>query len=700
MNLRTSVEISPAYVEVSNRAMRSKKRFFRHQVETMESDSSVIVLDAPTGSGKTLAALARVLDRRSPAVFIYPTNSLVKDQVGAIKELLEDDLGQRVRSLSGDEELDPSSATAGTEEVDLFHMTGESLASLSLRTAKGTIMDRLLKGTHIQNRMRILLTNPDTIYLAFAGWYHRHGEVSAQLATFTTLVIDEFHLYSGPTLARLFYLLNLLRGSPEEPSVQLIFLSATHGDTMRLLQETYPELTVIRVSTSDQNGADWYKIRHQTTCELKSRGRIMLDDTQAQESASDIMSFYDMECKWEKKPPNVKVLGVFSSVTFAVMVAQHVRKSLLDRGIDPTTTLAQIHGLIPADRRPGISELEEAILIGTSAIEVGIDFNVPFLVMEAQDLASFLQRFGRGGRHSACRSILNIPQPAADRMRMKASWSFADFIDEVKTAFKSMPSYAGFLTSHHARRILLALALAGSRRRLTRWQRMRQSDLDAAVELFKYLVKANSSVRIDGTALQDSIDEMDDESIRSWLEDFQVEVMADHGFLRGTMNSVLSKVSLTALGLGSGQFVTEMDLLDVVRLEGHLEPLANHVKSIPKQMRERHGGADHVFIIESIRRGTYPKVSLSQRVAGSRTSRVYQDPDMHLRVPDREMMNVAERLLHRRNLAFYDSSMYPSADYRIPRVPADERPGSVVIGDWALVADYLSAVRKEQEEFG
>ena len=39
------------------------------------------------------------------------------------------------------------------------------------------------------------------------------------------------------------------------------------------------------------------------------------------------------------------------------------------------------------------------LLIGTSTVDVGVDFQINFLVFESHDAGSFLQRFGRLGRH-------------------------------------------------------------------------------------------------------------------------------------------------------------------------------------------------------------------------------------------------------------------------------------------------------------
>ena len=49
------------------------------------------------------------------------------------------------------------------------------------------------------------------------------------------------------------------------------------------------------------------------------------------------------------------------------------------------------------------------IVVGTSAIEVGIDFDTSSLIFEADDSTSFLQRIGRGARHNSCDTIAFIP---------------------------------------------------------------------------------------------------------------------------------------------------------------------------------------------------------------------------------------------------------------------------------------------------
>ncbi|MFM5962391.1 MAG: type I-D CRISPR-associated helicase Cas3', partial [Dolichospermum sp.] len=45
------------------------------------------------------------------------------------------------------------------------------------------------------------------------------------------------------------------------------------------------------------------------------------------------------------------------------------------------------------------SVAEADLLLGTSTIDVGVDFRINFLIFEAADAGNFIQRFGRLGRH-------------------------------------------------------------------------------------------------------------------------------------------------------------------------------------------------------------------------------------------------------------------------------------------------------------
>lgn len=693
VNSGHKIEIGEAYIPQTGRKYGTIE-LYEHQVKTIESCKSVVVLDAPTGSGKTLAALARILERRTPAVFIYPTNALAKDQVRSIKRLLES-LGYYVNVISSEWVPEPE-GTYSENQVDLIHATGETLEGLAEGGAKGTILERILKGTDITGRTRIILTNPDVLYLVQSGMYSRHGLISEQLFKFRAVVVDEFHLYTGPTLARLVVMLNEMRGGNENPLVELLFLSATHGDTLDLLRNTYPDLDMVKAVPLPKREGICRRIRHTTKGEIRTQTKVLGDDESVNEVAEEILDFYDAPYKWRGDAPNVKVLGIFSSVTFAVNVANRVKELVMGKGLDPKKIVKQIHGLIPRLARTNIESMNEAILIGTSAIEVGVDFNVPFLVMEAHDLASFLQRFGRGGRHNQCRFLLYLPQPMADRLRRAERWSFPELINQAEQAFKELPSYAGFLCSGYMRTILLSMALAGSKK-IDFYRKKEWFDTESAVNYFKTLVKMNASISTSDDKLMDNIGSMEDDWIEVDLDKLPIRVMAENSFVRGTMNSILVRFPGSLVDNESNFLYSETDVFDVFRLRGNLEKAEDHWENISSVLKRKYTINSPVFVADSFERHRYPRIALSRNACVRWTTAVFQREDTSIKSGDPKMNEVLNRVLQERNLVFFWRGMNKMTDYRIPRLYVEGENGAVVIGDYALIAEYLYKKLKKEK---
>lgn len=690
MNSDADVVVKDAYISYSDEPFGELDRLYTHQLQTIESESSVIVLDAPTGSGKTLASLARVIRHETPAIFVYPTNTLVKDQVSAMQDLLKK-LGMKPLVI-GEKGVDWTSYPGDTD-IDLIHLTGESLQAMAGDSAKGSVIDRIL--THSRDRMRILLTNPDTIYLAFVGKYHRHGRITEQLGTFQTLVIDEFHLYSGPTLARVFFMLNELRGTPKQPLVDLIYLSATHGETLSLLENTYAEIDVISVPSISTSSPNNRQIRHETLCHLKTQSQVMTSNDDIEDAASQILHYFEKPLHESYEKCKVKVLGVFSSVIFAVRVARAVAEELEARGINQQESLYQIHGLIPRNARPDIEQMNKAILIGTSAIEVGIDFDVPYLVMEGHDLASFLQRFGRGGRHGPCECTMYVPLPMATRMASVDTLSFDDFILHSQDAFKELPSYTDFLCSPEVRPLLLAMALAASKDPFS-WTQ--DYDLKDAADFFVTLVDANCNTSTGDVNLRNIIGSLSEDDIEFELNSRTVETMAENGFLRGTMNSVLARFNTSTSSDTGGSVYTELDVLEMFRLTGHIEEAEKHWDSIPSPIKGRHSQDEPIFVLDDIERTGYPRVSARRGNPYENRIGVYLQKHVTVRFPDKKMAGIADQILHDRNIVFLWRRPDKLNDFRIPRLYLSGGSGALVVGDWALVAAYLHRIREQEDE--
>ncbi|MFM9158512.1 MAG: helicase-related protein, partial [Dolichospermum sp.] len=70
----------------------------------------------------------------------------------------------------------------------------------------------------------------------------------------------------------------------------------------------------------------------------------------------------------------------------------------------PDVEVREISGRIDKQEREKIHDelknsQQSVLIVGTSAVDVGVDFRIHLLIFEASDSATFIQRLGRLGRH-------------------------------------------------------------------------------------------------------------------------------------------------------------------------------------------------------------------------------------------------------------------------------------------------------------
>ena len=484
----------------------------------------------------------------------------------------------------------------------------------------------------------------------------------------------------------------MLRGKPDAPSFDIVFLSATHGDTLDLLKSTYPEIKIITTNPLPKLPALGKQIRYQAQCKISSIGRVMTNEKQADIAAEEIVRFYNTD--FEGTIPDIKVLGIFSSVSFAIRVAMKVKEILRSSGLDADSLVYQLHGFIPRQARQNIGEIKNSILIGTSAIEVGIDFDVPFLVVEAHDVGSFLQRFGRGGRHNPCSVVLFVPQPLADRLCSQREWSFPDLVSEVHLALKELSSYAGFVCSPQTKNILFSMALASNRLPPNPYDRRERFDYESAVDTFYIILEANSHVSFDNISLGESIGQIEPDAVLNRVKNYLIKVMVRFGFLRGAMNSILTCYPAQFLGTKTDIYA-EADIFDIFKVHGTIEKAEKHWNRIPISIKKRHNKDDSVFIIQNLSGQGFPRVVLSGDAWVRRKTSVYKEPSCHLKHVDSHTSTIGRDILNARNIAFHMRSMTRYTDFRIPRLYVEDESGGLVIGDWSFVAEYLVSQMKE-----
>src|SRR5205823_3602214 len=88
------------------------------------------------------------------------------------------------------------------------------------------------------------------------------------------------------------------------------------------------------------------------------------------------------------------------------------------------------------------------LVIGTSAIEVGIDFQADHLLFEAGDAASFMQRFGRIGRHRAGKAWLLCDPREAEALMSLGGEIARELLERAVTAiYPQQDARAWFVTT-------------------------------------------------------------------------------------------------------------------------------------------------------------------------------------------------------------------------------------------------------------
>ena len=390
------------------------------------SNHTGFLLVTKTGSGKTRATALPILKNHESAVFVYPTNALIQDQSRAIQQLMDDE-GITYR------EQTPETANerVGTEEYEIVQISAPTLAAF----AKAWRMGEKQKGDALikligQEKRKIVLINPDILYLLYSLRYPRSQEALPHFQAYKTIVFDEFHLYSGVELAHVLFLIFLAQRTGAFQRV--VLLSATPNEEVktyldRLLKPFVidADVNVPQLVRGDRTVAhdvelntlsvpvatDVVETAQSKVIELQNKlYRLQIENREANEAGDYV--------------PCVIILN-------SVVNAIALEDVLVEAGI-PRTEIAPIRGLSARSSR---DVRGKRLVIGTAAIEVGIDFKTDYLIFEAGNQASFMQRFGRLGRHSTGQAFL-----LADPREYQAVKSLGDDIsrDDLEQGIKTI----------------------------------------------------------------------------------------------------------------------------------------------------------------------------------------------------------------------------------------------------------------------
>jgi CRISPR-associated helicase Cas3 len=439
----------------------SRSSLYPHQAAMWEGWDRypTMLLAAKTGTGKTRAAMLPVLKGRQWAVAAYPTNELLRDQVRAVTK------------FSKEEGIEPLVWTPQEwESRDRAKRYGQ--ADHLLVPIDGNLLDQWQGVMHCKNRgetlrrlldpdkPKILFTNPDILFLILGLQYH--AEPFEALRRYETLILDEFHLYHGVELAHALIMVALARGF--EIFRRLILLSATpHPEVAALLERALTPTVIASQLARGSESAATQQAEEANQTSIQSRTAVHgVELTPVQVTGGDsveILLGHLVALKAELKRLRAEegdddylpAVVIVNSVVNAIRLEDR----LVESGF-PRDCLAIIRGLSHRAIRDRRGKL---LALGTSAIEVGVDFHCDILLFEASEAGSFLQRFGRVGRHRPGKAIALVPSNAFQGMStLPSEIDRASFEDGIHAWYSSVDARPWFVTTEHG--MITARALA------------------------------------------------------------------------------------------------------------------------------------------------------------------------------------------------------------------------------------------------
>ncbi|BAZ40133.1 DEAD/DEAH box helicase-like protein [Calothrix sp. NIES-4101] len=355
-----------------------------HQAETykelQDPNIEVIFNTAMTGDGKSLAAFISAMNHRTYSLAMYPTNELVRDQEKQVQ-------GYKSQFLP---KYDPQ----------IYRLTA---AILDDYINIGKLPSRLEGLEDIAALNEIILTNPDLFHYIH-NFYYLRGKIDNPDRLFRRIderyklfIYDEFHIFSSPQIASVVNTMLLIRNTANHPK-KFLFLSATPNHLLQgYLENAGIKTKIINPIDvaaykfdSDSDDSNWRQISQPIDLIFPQRLEPNLRSSYEwlEENIEQvILEFF-------QNNPNSKGAIILNSIAA-------VKKLLpkLKAVFEPQWQVRENTGLTgETQKRDSVAEAD--LLVGTSTIDVGVDFRINFLIFEAADAGNFIQRFGRLGRHA------------------------------------------------------------------------------------------------------------------------------------------------------------------------------------------------------------------------------------------------------------------------------------------------------------
>jgi len=355
-----------------------------HQAATFEAlqdpNIDVIFNTAMTGDGKSLAAYLAALTNRTYTLATYPTNELARDQEKQVQ-------GYKVTFKP---EHDPQIYRLNAATLEEF------IASNKLPSKLEGLINRA-------DNSEILLTNPDIFHYIHDFRYLRRNKegkgdnpnrlFSKISNNYNLFIFDEFHIFSSPQITNVLNAILLIKHT--SPGKKFLFLSATPSE----LLQNYLANAGLRYTIIDPVNQDGYRFTAEDNWRQIS---FPINLNFPQKLEPNLRSSYD----WILENAETVILKFFQdrpgSKGAIILNSIAAVKKLLPKFkevFEPLGLKVRENTGLTGETEKSRSVVEADLLLGTSTIDVGVDFKINFLVFEAADAGNFIQRFGRLGRH-------------------------------------------------------------------------------------------------------------------------------------------------------------------------------------------------------------------------------------------------------------------------------------------------------------
>lgn len=352
-----------------------------------------LFLVTPTGSGKTLASYAYAIKQQLSVIGVYPTNELMRDQYRALKPWLAPHQAHQLLQIDS-RQLDMwQQALNKHSHVETLEILANWQASL----------------------LSTILTNPDILFYIFFGLYGSSDSkkksdkpdffagIAERLFRLVMdcpiFVFDEFHLYNIKQMADVVFLASTLAAINPHKGRVFIFASATPDLVARQWLEERLMVDVEVVKAESSNSPTARTIAHPLQLTLLGA------DLKRWQGLEALQSYLPALQDFVATYPQARLVTIFDAVAGAMNVTQLFQQTL------PQKSVGEVHGFSSETERE--HALRQEITVGTSTIEVGIDFKddtgKDMLLYEARTASQFIQRFGRLARHG---KSLDIPNRA------------------------------------------------------------------------------------------------------------------------------------------------------------------------------------------------------------------------------------------------------------------------------------------------